>query len=70
MNKEQFARVRRQLRDNWSEMVPMDKRELELLIEEIIWLKSIYEHCKPWSVDSSRFLTSLELFAHKSGKAV
>lgn len=39
MTKEEFQRVRRRLRESWNGSVTLEKRTVEQLIGEIIWLK-------------------------------
>lgn len=39
MTKEEFQRVRRCLRESWNGSVTLEKKTVEQLISEIIWLK-------------------------------
>ena len=39
MTKEQFERVRKRLRESWDGTVTLDKRTVETLINEVLWLK-------------------------------
>lgn len=39
MTKEDFERVRTRLRDSWNGSVTLGKRQVEQLINEVLWLK-------------------------------
>ena len=39
MTKDEFARMRKQIRANWNGSIVIEKRDVEQLIAEIIWLK-------------------------------
>lgn len=39
MTKEEFQRVRRRLRESWNGSVTLEKKTVDQLIKEIVWLK-------------------------------
>lgn len=39
MNREQFIEVRGRLRDSWNGSVTLGKKDVQRLLDEILWLK-------------------------------